>query len=163
METRSTTVHRGLEVSRIRYPNLGRRTSGGGEVEVDPGRSPGQPEFNSEFPVFFCVEDVFFQARGELYIGETGVQHLLPPPCGTIPTWGAPQGRVRQPSFSFFPFNSFPLMGPSELFCSFWNFSRTSYVYTLATPMFPKRSPSVVKTLSVLPSVLRILLNARGL
>ena len=50
VETRSTTVHRGLEVSRIRYPNLGRRTSGDGEVEVDPGRSLGQPEFNSEFP-----------------------------------------------------------------------------------------------------------------
>ena len=49
VETRSTTVHRGLEVSRIRYPNLGRRTSGGGDVEVDPGRSLGQPEFNSEF------------------------------------------------------------------------------------------------------------------
>ena len=55
---RCTTV---LEVSRIRYPILGRRTSGGREVEVDPGRSSGQSEFNSEFPVFFCV---FFRSRG---------------------------------------------------------------------------------------------------
>ena len=31
--------------------------------------------------------------------------------------------------------------------------SGTSYLCTLATPMFPKCSPSVVKTLSVLPSV----------
>ena len=40
-----------------------------------------------------------------------------------------------------------------ELFRSFWSLSRTSYLCTLATPMFPKRSPSIVKTLSVLPSV----------
>ena len=40
-----------------------------------------------------------------------------------------------------------------ELFRSFWNFSGTSYLRTLATPMFLKRSPSIVKTLSVLPSV----------
>ena len=67
METRSTTVHRGLEVSGICYPNLGRRTSAGGEVEVDPGRNPGQPELNSEFLVIFCV---FFQVKGGLYLKE---------------------------------------------------------------------------------------------
>ena len=53
------------------------------------------------------------------------------------PTRGAPE-----------PFRSSP-----ELFRSFWNFPRTSYLCTLATRMFPKHYPSVVKTLSVLPSV----------
>ena len=47
VETCSTMVHHGLEVLSIRYPNLGRRTSGGGEVEVDPERRPGQQEINS--------------------------------------------------------------------------------------------------------------------
>ena len=33
------------------------------------------------------------------------------------------------------------------------NFSGTSYLCTLATSMFPKRSPTIVKTISVLPSI----------
>ena len=40
-----------------------------------------------------------------------------------------------------------------ELFRSCWNLSETTYLFTYATPVFPKRSPSIVKTLSVLPSV----------
>ena len=40
-----------------------------------------------------------------------------------------------------------------ELFRSCRNLSENSYLCTQVTPMFPKRSPSVVKTLSVLPSV----------
>ena len=40
-----------------------------------------------------------------------------------------------------------------ELFRSCRTVFGTSYLCTLATPMFPKRSPSIVKTLSVVPSV----------
>ena len=40
-----------------------------------------------------------------------------------------------------------------ELFHSCWNLSENSYLCTQATPMFPKHSPSIIKNLSVLPSV----------
>ena len=40
-----------------------------------------------------------------------------------------------------------------KLFCSCRNLSETSYLCTQATPIFPKRSPNVVETLSVLHSV----------
>ena len=44
METHITTVHYGLEVSRMHYLDLGQRTLGDGEGGVDLGRSLGQPE-----------------------------------------------------------------------------------------------------------------------
>ena len=75
--------------------------------------------------VIFCEFSVSFSGKGgPLFKGEGGVPTSLAPPCGTIPTWrvrpkaGAPalvgpKWPTRgQPSFFFFPFNYFPLMGP---------------------------------------------------
>ena len=68
-----------------------------GEVEVDPGRSPGQPEINSEFPVIFCVEDVFFQARGgTIYRKNRGATSIASPMWEYSDMGGAPC-MVRQP------------------------------------------------------------------